>query len=64
METLRIQEIKQEIKNYESKLKDKSISVADVDQIARHIEHMTIELEYELEKHTQEIQNKTTSRVD
>lgn len=63
METLRIQEIQQEIKAYENKLKNKKISVTEVEQIAQHIEHMTIELEYELEKHTQEIQNKTTDKI-
>jgi hypothetical protein len=63
MEALRIQEIKQEIKAYESKLKDKNISVTEVDQILQHIENMTIELEHELEKHTQEIQNKTADRI-
>ena len=63
MESLRIQEIQQEIKAYEAKLRDKSIQVAEVDQIAQHIENMTIELEYELERHTQEIENKTTDGV-
>lgn len=63
MESLRIQEIKAEIKSYEAKLKDKSISITEVDQIARRIESMTIELEYELEKYAQDVQNRSSKGV-
>lgn len=58
MNILRIEEIKEEIKNYENKLKDKNIREAEVDDIAYHIEHLTLELERELHIQTQEVQSK------